>query len=490
MKQPLPSNPHGSRLAEIFSYGWQWIESPFENNTTNTDWKTNTKYPLKPRVLWSRWQDAATLIGVRFGSSTCYAMLDIDKDSVYIDAIGTIKGALETIGIVRTVTIRSSWSGGLHIYIPLPQAYPTFSVACALKQCLEAQGLNLAPGQLEVFPNEKPFAKAWLGEFSEYNGHRLPLQPGSGSCLLDGDLQPVPGGYDLSRFLALWDNAVVLNDHAEISEALGIARANRRRRRRKGSPGQDWKEDLERIIAEGWTGPGQTNQLLKEIACYGRVFERLAGSALAEYVLKTVLSSPGYERWCQHQPEILSRVNAWCRAAEKFYWPFGTEPMRQTRTLMSICEERALDAQGRIKEAVRELQFESGTGIKVMARAICELARCSAATLYKYKDLWHPAERVTEPVTPPETGDTDDPAVILRLIREGIGTIGNGGVTGSGGDNEALTLISPPLKKFTSGSGGKEKGGRGEEKGVSTAGRSEGWLPAMNWKPGGVADVG
>ncbi|MDB9527934.1 hypothetical protein PN498_18215 [Oscillatoria sp. CS-180] len=47
--------------------------------------------------------------------------------------------------------MRSSFSGGVHIYIPFPQPYRTFSVACALKQCLEAQGFAIAPGQLEGF---------------------------------------------------------------------------------------------------------------------------------------------------------------------------------------------------------------------------------------------------------------------------------------------------------------------------------------------------
>lgn len=193
-KELMPSHPHGARLAQTFHYRWKWISTP--NTGGHTDWKTNEEYPLKPRVLWSRWQDAATIIGCRFGSSTTYAVLDIDADSQYIDLIPQIQMALETIGIVRTIPLRSSWSGGIHLYLPLPQSYPTFSTACALKQCLEAQGFAIAPGQLEVFPNEKPYGRAWRGEFYEYNGHRLPLQPHTGSCLLDGDLQPI--GTDLA----------------------------------------------------------------------------------------------------------------------------------------------------------------------------------------------------------------------------------------------------------------------------------------------------
>ncbi|NER84069.1 MAG: hypothetical protein F6K42_31925 [Leptolyngbya sp. SIO1D8] len=214
----LPNPPHRQRLAELFQYPWKWIYTP--NTGDSNDWKTNENYPLKPRVLWARWQDAAQIIGVRFGRFTRYALLDIGQDSQYLDVVSNLQYALTTLGIVRTIPIRSSDSGGIHLYIPLPQQYPTFSVACALQQCLETQGFEIAPGQLECFPNVKSYEWA----FSEYNGHRLPLQPQTGSCLLDKDLQPM--GTDLALFWALWDNAVACNAHDDISEALSNAQAN------------------------------------------------------------------------------------------------------------------------------------------------------------------------------------------------------------------------------------------------------------------------
>ena len=264
-KDLLPRHPHGARFAQIFSHPWKWISA--SNECVNTEWKTHDKHPLKPRILWTRHQDAGKIIGVRFGSSTNYAMLDIDKDSDYLDLLPQIEMALETIGIVRTIPLRSSWSGGIHLYIPLPQKYPTFSVACAVQQCLEAQGFAIAPGQLEVFPNVKQYAKSWLGEFSEYNGHRLPLQPATGSCLLDSSYTPM--GDNLAVFFALWDNAVVMNDHAEIAEALAIARANHRRRKRAAAgPAQDWKEDLEAIHHSRGLDWARANQPTAQRNCH------------------------------------------------------------------------------------------------------------------------------------------------------------------------------------------------------------------------------
>ncbi len=493
MKQKaLPADINGQRICTLFDYPWKWIERPVDD--PEATWKTNDKYPIKPRVLWSRWQDAATIVGVRFGSSTRYAMIDIDAGSAVLDQIDDVRGALETIGIVRTITLRSSWSGGLHIYCPLPQKYPTFSVACAIKQALEAQGLALAPGQLEVFPNEKTYGRRWLGEFFEYNGHRLPLQPGTGSCLLDDNLEPLSRAYDLSFFFALWDNAVLCNGHEEIAEALGVARANRRRfgRRAKGKMA-DWKEDLERIISEGWTDHGQTNEMLKAIGTYGRVFKGLGLYDLAEYMQQTALESPGFGQYSRHQDDLPKRSLAWARAIEKFYWPLGTTPLRQTKTLEDVCFDRAIEAQARIKVAIERCWAElEGLTIKALAKRLSELANCSLTTLYKYRYLWHPSEvappaegqleteQLARPVTLQPEGLSGDMAAILAQIRESLESTENQGVTRLGGENEVCNLKSSDLKN--SPPGGKERGCGGEE------GLSTGWLPSLDWQPGAVGD--
>ena len=456
----LPKHPHGVRLSETFAYQWKWIQTPNEGG--RNDWKTNEDYPLKPRVLWSRWQDAATIIGVRFGSSTRYALLDIDKDSPYIDLVPNIQCALETIGIVRTIPIRSSWSGGIHLYIPLPQVYPTFSVACALQQCLEAQGFMIAPCQLECFPNVKPYGRSWLGEFYEYNGHRLPLQPHTGSCLLDRDLQPM--GDDLAVFWALWDNAVVCNAHEDIAEALSIARANRRRRKRNMATGPvaDWKADLEAIIAEGWTGHGQTNKLLKEIATYGRVFERLSGHDLQVYVAHTALNAPGYARYCGHQHEIGRRCDAWALGVEKYYWPLGDEPLRDRKPFKNICQERANDARARIAEAMKWVKFQ-GMNVKELVNHLTRAAHCSAQTLYKNLDLWHPHPKSPEQgVTDASAGDSEDLAEVQRQVRESLESVGIRSVTHQGRENEVCILESAHLKNLSS---GEKRGDTGERRG-------------------------
>lgn len=504
----LPSHPHGAKLAQLFSYGWKWLEMP---NEGRAEWKTVDKYPLKPRTLWAKFMDAATVIGVRFGRSTSYAMIDIDAESEYLDPVWVrqIHLALETVGIVRTVIVRSSFSGGAHIYCPFPQQYPTFSVACLIKQALEAQGLRLAPGQLETFPNEKAYGKTWEGQFTEYNGHRLPLQPGTGAALLDDDLEVIARD-DLARFLAMWDNAAQRNDHDAISEAICIARANRRRRGRKASgPVAEWQADLKAQIDEGWTRPGQTNELLKVIGTYGRVFEKLEAYDLADYIERVATNSPGFFAFSSHQHDLTRRATAWALAVCKFYWPLGTAPQRETKRLETICFERAIEAQARIKLAFQRLKDElANLPIKERVIRLCKEAACSAATLYKYRSLWHPQGTApTPPEPPPEpqpeprpvTPDCEpvsgDMAAILAVIRESLKSTENQGVTGLGGENEACNLKSAFKNSLTpEGAEGGPGGRRGFPQAKPTPKPVEnspgvGWLPRLDWKEGAVGDV-
>lgn len=394
--EPLPADPTGQRLCEIFGhYRWQfiWAEQP-EDASAKPSWTTVKEYPLRPRALWDQWQDAHQLIGVRFTHDTRYALIDLDAGGAYTSAEGVaqIRAALETIGITRTLLIRSSWRNGLHLYIPLPELVNTFNLAVALKECLKAQGFQIQAGQLEIFPNVKAYG---VTTFTEYNAHRLPLQPGSGSCLLDNALNPQVG--NLARFFWLWDGAAAHQDMDTLRHAMSIGRDNHRKRpKRRSHPVDTWRHDLDVEITEGWTAHGQTNHLLKTIACYGRVFEGLEGQALIDYTLRIAINCPGYEQYCRHQHEIERKVTAWAKAVEGYYWPLGTTPTRDTsppqNNLVPFNQRQSEDAQHRIRTAYRQLEQSGSLPDQITARAkvITQIAHVSQQTLYKHLSLWHP----------------------------------------------------------------------------------------------------
>lgn len=393
----LPSDPLGARLWELFGrYPWQWIYKPDGGST----WETEKRYPLRPRVFWKNWQDAALALGVRFGHQTQYALIDIDRGSDYLTQakLADILEALETIGINRVLKLRSSFSGGLHLYIPLPNPVATFNLACALKECLRAFGFTIAAGQLEIFPNTKAYGRSWMGEHVEYQGHRLPLQPGSGAVLLNDSLQPV--GDRLERFFWSWDFAAQAQDMNLLGEALATAKKNRRRHRRICTKLEQWRDDLQHEMSEGWTDFGQTNHLLKTIATFGRVFLGLKGNELATYVSDRAIGSPGFDKFCRHQYEIHRKAICWARSVEGYYFPARDsdgEPKGDSYPLQPSPDgnkERQWDATQRIVKAMQTLLTEGRhKALKTVTdwlNAIIDLAHCSPRTLYRNLGVWHP----------------------------------------------------------------------------------------------------
>ncbi len=385
-----PSGQVPQQLADIFGcYPWKAIEKTSELNAT---WRTLKGYPIRPRTLVAKYFDPALQIGVRFGSKTFYGLLDIDSGSEHLNpaSIRRLQNCLETIGITDTLIVRSSDSGGIHLYYSLPDAVKTFDLACTIKHALKSHGFDLSAGRLESFPNVKSYARADLNQFSEYHGHRLPLQPGSGSCLLDADLNP--RGDSLERLLWEWEQIAARQDMALLLEALPIGRAaNWPKRQRKVKKPDLWREDLERDIKAGFTGPGQTNAFIKAVGCYCRVFLGLGGDALREHMEPMVILAPGFEEFCRHQDEIEIRIASWARSIDGYYWPLGTEPQR-TIDHLSINFERAREARARISAAVRRLTASGdlAAGIRARRDQLITAAATSAQTLQKYISLWHP----------------------------------------------------------------------------------------------------
>ncbi|MEO0534198.1 MAG: hypothetical protein AAF215_10070 [Cyanobacteria bacterium P01_A01_bin.123] len=394
----LPQDPNGSQLAARFSYPWKSIQAA--NTTHKVQWQTQD-YPLRPRILWHRWQDANILIGVRFGHQTTCGLLDIDIGSPYCNpqSVSEIRIALETIGITRTLLIRSSRSGGLHLYFPFEQPVPTFGLAVVVSECLKAQGFDLKNGTLEVFPNVKTYG---IKIFTEYQGHRLPLQPASGSCILDDNLSPI--GDSLTQFFREWGSAAAGQDLEQLQMAIPHAREARKQicRRRSLSPKtESWQADLETELAEGWSGPGQTNHLLKIIGCYGIVFLGIEDiHDLTQYIVETATSLPGYRQYCGHQHEIHKRARSWANSTRHLYYPLGTRSSPKPKNSTNINQQRSTDAQRRITEAVAQLKATLSVPLHQLslgnlARCITRIARCSLTTLYKYPVLWKPQACVT-----------------------------------------------------------------------------------------------
>ncbi len=414
-----PANIHAQEFFRYFAHHWDFIIAP----AGTKDWQTVTNYKLQPRVLWRKFQDPQNILGVRFGKVTKYAIVDIDRESWLHfmnnpQAFRDLYTSFELIGLCRFVILFSSYSEGVHIYFPLTEEVNTFNLACALRMAVENAGFKIKGGQLELFPNTKTYKKNSHGnEFSHFNGHRLPLQPETGSVLLDDDLNPY--SQDLGAFFGQMDWAAQGQDMEKLKDTLSLARDWYSKRQYRlaqtsnSSKINQWQEDTIALIKEGFTDYGQTNELIREIGKYGRIFLALESRELQQYMVETITNLPEYKKYCRHQFEIEQRCHHWAKIIEPFWWPLGTTPTRhtsyqemneqgqQTVKNSQLNQERTKDCQKRLKQTLEHLIAQAVTLPKKVGerlKLLCQTSKklfgkaFSERTLKKlaYLPLWHP----------------------------------------------------------------------------------------------------
>ncbi|WP_238553670.1 hypothetical protein [Fortiea contorta] len=433
IKPHLPAESVGKRYVERFWHPFGAIIAPSLVEGAKQAWRTIDHY-LQPSQLWKLHQDKSKLVGLRFDDTTSYATIDLDFFGDYhnIESINRIKAALENIGIVDIIILQSSFSGGYHLILTFASPLPTFALACALEITLRNAGFILRQGHLEIFPNTKPYSAK---QITNYKAIRCPMQPGSGSFLLDDDLQPISDS--VSIFLDYCDRAASRQDLTKLKRVANKAKkqiAQERYRKQESADVAQWRTNWEEIIAIGWTGLGQTNTLLQIFVGYGIVFLDLTGEELVEFCLSTAINAPGYSQYCRHQHEIEARVRHWveCTIRNKWYSAYVSYPERLLGTFTNTFAEaiadirsihkpkdnvipfdrrqqqnweRSQQAQRRIQIVVRAIEWDGGlpAGATERARAIRAEYKhrfnktISQETLQKHLHLWHPTRYILDP---------------------------------------------------------------------------------------------
>ena len=425
----FPSITEADDFLALFPHRYDYLWAAHPDPGERPDWKTESKHPLSDRHI----QQGSQLYGVRFGKLTRYLVLDIDRHSLYHPmrdpwAIGRMMAALEAIGLVAYVAVTSSYSGGIHLYLPFVQRQESWAIALVVSTLLEQAGFKLKPGQLESFPNPRPYSN---GTPSLYTGHRVPMQ--AGSYLLNQHWEQVYS--DQAAFVRQWHWAEQRNDlHSKTFERV-LKQAQRQRYKNVTVSAQKFLNDLDTEVEQGWTGQGQTNRLLGRIAMREYVFghvlqggEPLTGQALVEAIIEVAVALPGYTDWCRHQHEIHKLAHQWARSIEAdpshyAYTPkkkqqqTAPQPANNIVPIHPTNQQRAQEAEQRIRAAIATLKATDRFPAMASARAdaIVAIARCSKQTLHKHQALWHPehdemgVQAVVEPMTATSEGKLAPP---------------------------------------------------------------------------------
>lgn len=384
----------------LWPHRWDWIWAAPVNPGDKPKWHTESKFPLSDRQI----EDPSKLLGVRFGSETCYLMLDIDRGSPYHPrrdplALGRIKAALESLDLVDCVIVSSSYSGGIHVYFPWFGALPSWQIAGAAEYFLNRRGFLIQPGILELFPNPRPWVDG--GEQGMFNGHRLPMQ--SGSYILDKDFCPMWS--ERETFVKHWERAALRNAPRKDQVKWAAEKSQTRRKRSLTFKAQKFLNDLNQDIEPGWTARGQTNALIGRLALRAYVFGEVLGydDDLAQTIYHQALGLPGFEDYCSHKIDLLNRCEDWALCVQKSprYYPYGKPRLSkrvdddQPETTWNTWQEQR--ARDRIRFAIA-CHLNRGTWpartsdrlAALMDWAWDEGGGFSFQTLYRHADLWHP----------------------------------------------------------------------------------------------------
>lgn len=393
----------------LWPHRFDYLFAPHPNPDDKPDWQTESRHPLNDRLILQ----GSYLYGVRMGTKTRYAVLDIDAGSPYSPrrdplAVKRICAALEPLGLVEHIVITSSRNGGIHIYFPFDLELPSWQIAIAIAALLENAGFKIMAGWLEVFPNRKSYSE----QPTLFNGHRLPLQ--QGSYLLNEELSPLVASatHGEQMFTRQWQQAIRRNDICEQTLAQTIKEA-KRNAYQVSNKAEKFLNDLHADIEPGWSGKGQTNELLGRIALRSYVFGHvlyapapLTSEDLVTDIVRIAKSLPGYTEFCGHQHEIEKRARDWAKQVEKDsrYYPYrnGRAPKKNNDGL-SWNDQQRLAARDRIRAAAVALFREDKwpEGITARYKALCA-AGISGRTIYAHKDLWHPdhlSQQLSEPLT-------------------------------------------------------------------------------------------
>lgn len=389
---------------------WQFLKAFPASHGERPDWKAVKKYPVSKRLAESGW-----LVAVRPSSTTMYIVVDIDFQSRYHPdnqpyAIQSILQCFEEdLGLCAPILIRSSDSGGIHIWYWFHEPQNAYHLADATRTVLQRRGFVIQPGQLELFPN----CKTWIDsndpqDWSLYNALRIPFQE-PGSFLLDQcDFTPLLSAWgdqrqEFTRLVKFTRNRNTLS-----AERISSILANRPKYHKVlTATANKYLNDLLTKVNLGWTGYGQTQQIFFDVTRLLRIFGHILLGCdplwnvdrLAKEIYQYVLALPERQTWCKHNHELEKMAQRWAAWVQKTkYKPYGRNVILPETDLSSSSvsnlawnQKKSLDARERISKAFEHLKGQGALPETTTARANALVKQgISFSTLYRHPDLWHP----------------------------------------------------------------------------------------------------
>ena len=295
------------------------------------------------------------ILGKRFGKLTNYLMIDIDINSPFHPRNGGIEkilAAMEALGLCRYLLVRSSTSGGIHIYFPLAEPVSAWGIACAAHAALTAAGVTIAGGICELFPNKKAFN-------AEHNGHRLPLQ--DGSFLLDDDFNCISNSK--AAFLRQWQLCAAGQGTQQLAEGL-----------------LEKRTPIPKPVSVGalppiaWTDKGQSNEVMRQLVNYGdAVMGHRTIQALGDWIMAVAPRLPGFLQFASAESrDDVTRRN-WAYRWAKSHFKAGR--LYAAKSSSNHNATVAAEALERLLVALDKIVISGVFGIKKLWHSLSDISK-------------------------------------------------------------------------------------------------------------------
>ena len=258
-----------------------------------------------------------SIIGVRPEKSTKIIVIDIDnkpgKPSPYWHPLGKsqeitrLQQAANAFGFSSSI-LASSASGGLHIYITMPEAIPVWQANRMGQLLLQTAGMEPGAGIAEVFPSKLPYRSGGPSEWAQSHGYRLPGQEGSG--LVVGDSIATDPTLIYEQLLSDVENAKPTKEFQELlAEALQLAKADKPRPAKKYARHISQNKEACNVR---WTAPGQSHDNLAGITTYVYVNNPtiVDEQQLGALIERQALSTEGFDEFASD--ETKEDLSNWC----------------------------------------------------------------------------------------------------------------------------------------------------------------------------------
>jgi len=402
--------------------------------------------------LIKAWRDEEELVGVRPGSKANQLVIDIDPGSKYHPhpagqtenwtEVENIRTVLLNLGL-ESVLFYSSDRAGIHIRVFLPEAVNALHLGAAVEYALADKGYILKNGEIELSPRIKQYDPDPT-KIKLHQAFRLPMQRGGAYIGIGYEVEEREDNLDflvkiIKRNIEEHDIDILKAAMSRAYDRLYESNKNQIYVPTARGKAAKFKESMEARMERGFTGQGQTNELMKEALKYGYIFLRLTGEELKNWLHETMETMPGYKEYCGHQHEMEKKAAVWQRWIEKSrYYPFGgkvpvtvgslegEQNRNQTKSEAALAKlklvvgqinetcETVKDVFAKIRDKAAEFKnfqtkFSNSTLYKPEYRQIWEklLNVAPRETLHTFEESSKTAEKADRPNPSPETASED-----------------------------------------------------------------------------------